>query len=213
MSTAMRPETTTGIEDYDYHKGFVSCCGCGRAPTYDSRIVTHHLDEHKWMMADLLTTRQITIKTVILPPGMSMEDPRLRNSSVVSRRSYWLPSGELPVTPVLPFVSDVQDCLVPPCEGPTPNITSRIQVLPEELIRDSEMEAQQLVEDGVIAPEDPPAEIPDFLREYLNRQAEVEGYEVESVDKSVNIPQLKIPHVDEDSTCAPHTTETRFTSS
>lgn len=164
----MRVEHSSGVEDFHRNSAQLpSCCGCGsRPPAFHPKVVTQSVAEFRWMLGDLLTQRQTTMKTVILPKGLSMEDPRLKRAAVVSRKSYVLAPGELPILPIMPFVTDVEGVLIPPCEGPQSGKLTRMQILPESLIADSENLAEDLVKLGNLNPEQTTNQVPPFLIEF-----------------------------------------------
>jgi hypothetical protein len=57
-------------------------------------------------------------KTVILPPGVHLDDKRINEGVVVAERKYSLPLGNYPEWPeTVPFECDVDRLLLPPCQG------------------------------------------------------------------------------------------------
>lgn len=80
-------------------------------------VTQAHVD---WVeqMKGLYTHRPTLTKTVVLPAGVELSDPRLGVGVVVSEKTYSLPVGEFPEWPgQLPFECDVDGRLLPPCWG------------------------------------------------------------------------------------------------
>lgn len=76
-----------------------------------------HLDWVK-QVEDVYTSRPTLTKTVILPPGVELNDPRLTQGVVVAERTYMMPTGQFPEWPeATPFECDVDGRLLPPCWG------------------------------------------------------------------------------------------------
>lgn len=69
-------------------------------------------------MSKLLKSKPTVIKTVILPPGVQLDDPRLQYGEVVEESTYELPSGDLGAWPSdRPFEADLDKNLLPPAWG------------------------------------------------------------------------------------------------
>lgn len=101
--------------------------------------------EPEWdsMMEELLTTHPCVIKTVILPEGVTLDDPRLAEAEEVCRYSYTLPLGQMPELPKGPCESQIAGSLVTDEMGPTRGRTTHYQILPEELLERSEFLAYE----------------------------------------------------------------------
>ncbi|XP_053991298.1 uncharacterized protein LOC128883214 isoform X2 [Hylaeus volcanicus] len=80
-------------------------------------ITQAHMD---WMhqMQNLFLEKPTMTKTVILPPGVHLDDERINDGVVVAERKYSLPLGKYPEWPEsIPFECDVDKLLLPPCQG------------------------------------------------------------------------------------------------
>ncbi|EZG57140.1 hypothetical protein GNI_099270 [Gregarina niphandrodes] len=123
-------------------------------------------EEFDDMLNDMVTRAPITIRTVHLPAGYTMQDPRLRGKTFPVIRSFVesLPAGELPVLPAKSMVADIKRSLVPPAWNPI-NATQedqRIQVILPEYEPVAEYNGDVLLEQGKedVLPE--PMEEPTF---------------------------------------------------
>eukprot|EP01069_Polyplicarium_translucidae_P003479 Polyplicarium_translucidae@DN2324_c0_g1_i2.p1 len=95
-------------------------------------VVVKTVDEMREDLADLVTRESLVINTVLLPPGMSMDDPRLQCATTVSSMSYTQDVGMLPELPEASFDADVEGKLIPPFRGLRKGHTQRVQVIPDE---------------------------------------------------------------------------------
>jgi len=104
----------------------------------DEACVVQTKEEWEAMMRDFLTWHSVVLKTVILPPGVSLSDPRLPNAVLGSRRTYTLPVGYIPEFPGPTFEAELEGHLVPPAYGPVQGLRTRYQVINEEHLGRSE---------------------------------------------------------------------------
>lgn len=95
-------------------------------------------EEYCDIIRDLATRCSLRVRSVILPPGVTMDDPRLRTklSPPLSVRSETLSPGILPKFPDTPFISDIPLELNSPDWTPYSVSTGdlRFQVIPDDLL-------------------------------------------------------------------------------
>jgi len=85
----------------------------------------------------LYRKRPTITKSVILPPGVELNDPRLKQGEVVEEKHYFLDPSELGYWPSdHPFEVDVDRTLVPPCYG-RPGVAAHYAVYPDSRFTDS----------------------------------------------------------------------------
>jgi len=100
--------------------------------------------EPEWdsMMTEFLSANPCVLRTIILPEGVSLDDPRLLDAEEVSRNSYVLPLGQMPEFPKGPYESQIAGQLVADSIGPIPGRTTHYQVVPDDLLERSEFLAE-----------------------------------------------------------------------
>lgn len=93
-------------------------------------IISSHGDFNR-QLDKILKKQSCLIKTVVLPPGVSLDDPRLEAGKVVEEINYKLPVGEKGIWPEShPYEVDVSSKLVPPAFG-VPNKSAHYTVYPD----------------------------------------------------------------------------------
>lgn len=97
-------------------------------------IVVQSQEEFGKQLTDLSFEHSLAVKTLILPRGVTLSDPRLHLARVKSGRSYVLPRGQTFLTPNPCYVADLDEQLIPPAEGPYYNTETRYQVIGQEKI-------------------------------------------------------------------------------
>jgi len=108
-----------------------------RIPQDESQVVQ---SQHEWldMIRDITTRQSLVFRTVILPQGVTLSDPRLPFATLSTRRTYTLPLGYIPEFPNPTFEAEIQGSAVPPAIGPVPGKQTHYQVLPSDVVPRSE---------------------------------------------------------------------------
>eukprot|EP00917_Polyrhabdina_sp_WS-2016_P018441 GHVP01039711.1.p2 GENE.GHVP01039711.1~~GHVP01039711.1.p2 ORF type:complete len:163 (+),score=40.17 GHVP01039711.1:1140-1628(+) len=93
----------------------------------------------------------VTIHTIILPPGVHMNDPRLRDAKFKSQQTYFLDKNSDLELPLRPFVADVDSSLehaFPGVEGFEGEDVSA-QVINPTFLQESIYQADLAIENGM----------------------------------------------------------------
>eukprot|EP01054_Gregarina_sp_Poly1_P001804 Gregarina_sp_Poly_1__1803@NODE_1468_length_4062_cov_97_329161_g972_i0_p3_GENE_NODE_1468_length_4062_cov_97_329161_g972_i0NODE_1468_length_4062_cov_97_329161_g972_i0_p3_ORF_typecomplete_len140_score22_12_NODE_1468_length_4062_cov_97_329161_g972_i09831402 len=86
--------------------------------TLPDQFVVQSKSDFDQQINKLMRTRPTIIKSVVLPPGVDLSDPRLQYGEVVDEKTYSLEPGDIGAWPEdVPFEVDVDRRLVPPCWG------------------------------------------------------------------------------------------------
>lgn len=95
--------------------------------TYDP-IIVQSAEEWDYMLHNLAFERSLIVKTVILPPGIGLSDPRLRRARVRSAKTYMRRPEEFFEYPATVYIGQVDGSLVPPADGCVAGEETRYQV-------------------------------------------------------------------------------------
>lgn len=124
----------------------------GGADTRFDPTVVASRSEYRHMVCDIATRQPMVLQTVVLPQGMTMNDPRLRGILYAGgeHTEVKLPPGEMPDLPKGIYLADLKKSFVPPRFLPD-NVKGdevRFQVLPRGLLAKSEDKAARLLAAG-----------------------------------------------------------------
>eukprot|EP01053_Blabericola_migrator_P008762 Blabericola_migrator_1__8761@NODE_4614_length_1057_cov_30_511111_g2868_i0_p1_GENE_NODE_4614_length_1057_cov_30_511111_g2868_i0NODE_4614_length_1057_cov_30_511111_g2868_i0_p1_ORF_typecomplete_len102_score23_71_NODE_4614_length_1057_cov_30_511111_g2868_i0352657 len=93
-----------------------------------------------------MKAKPTVIKTVILPPGVDLTDPRLQYGEVVEEKQYTLEPGDVGTWPEdVPFEVDVDKRLLPPFWGKA-NLQAHYAVYPNGRFKGSRCGICELTE-------------------------------------------------------------------
>lgn len=97
-------------------------------------IIVQSAEEWDYMVHNLAFEYSLIVKTVILPPGVGLTDPRLENARLRSAKTYMREPGTFFEYPATTYLGHVDGDLVPPAEGCVAGEETRYQIIPHEKI-------------------------------------------------------------------------------
>lgn len=118
---------------------------------FDPTVVASR-EEYRAMVCDIATRQPMVLQTLVLPEGMTLNDPRLRGILYPGgeHSEVRLPPGEMPDLPKGIYLADVKTKFVPPRFLPD-NVKGdevRFQVLPRGLLAKAEAKGARLLAAG-----------------------------------------------------------------
>lgn len=83
---------------------------------WDRQSARHYQSRAEWarQIEELSYLQPLHIHTILLPPGMTIDDPRLREAKIISQETYWT---DRPLFPNGTFVGDIRQLPTDP-SGP-----------------------------------------------------------------------------------------------